>query len=95
MLWKFNAPIRYAFAYGSGVFQQAGADSKDVILPQLVLEGSDKKVADGGFHFWSFAYAALARAEFGTESTSLFRNEISWEWSYKLGARQFRGRSVL
>jgi hypothetical protein len=30
VLWKFNAPIRYAFAYGSGVFQQSGADSKSV-----------------------------------------------------------------
>ena len=25
---QFNAPIRYAFAYGSGVFQQAGYDAK-------------------------------------------------------------------
>jgi mitochondrial translocator assembly and maintenance protein 41 len=32
VLWKFNAPIRYAFAYGSGVFQQAGADQKTVII---------------------------------------------------------------
>jgi hypothetical protein len=24
LLWKFNAPIRYAFAYGSGVFPQKG-----------------------------------------------------------------------
>jgi len=30
ILWKFNAPIRYAFAYGSGVFQQANADPKAV-----------------------------------------------------------------
>lgn len=30
ILWKFNAPIRYAFAYGSGVFQQAGADKNTV-----------------------------------------------------------------
>ena len=30
ILWKFNAPIRYAFAYGSGVFQQAGQDEKTV-----------------------------------------------------------------
>src|SRR5277367_4429314 len=30
VLWKFNAPIRYAFAYGSGVFQQSNADTKDV-----------------------------------------------------------------
>jgi translocator assembly and maintenance protein 41 len=25
MLWQFRAPIRYAFAYGSGVFSQSGA----------------------------------------------------------------------
>ena len=33
VLWKFNAPIRYAFAYGSGVFQQAGQDEKTVRAP--------------------------------------------------------------
>jgi mitochondrial translocator assembly and maintenance protein 41 len=27
MLWKFRAPIRYAFAYGSGVFPQTGSGS--------------------------------------------------------------------
>jgi mitochondrial translocator assembly and maintenance protein 41 len=27
MLWKFRAPIRYAFAYGSGVFSQSNASS--------------------------------------------------------------------
>jgi mitochondrial translocator assembly and maintenance protein 41 len=27
MLWKFRAPIRYAFAYGSGVFPQASSGS--------------------------------------------------------------------
>jgi translocator assembly and maintenance protein 41 len=28
VLNTFNAPIRYSFAYGSGVFQQKGYDSK-------------------------------------------------------------------
>jgi mitochondrial translocator assembly and maintenance protein 41 len=28
MLWKFRAPIRYAFAYGSGVFPQSSGGSK-------------------------------------------------------------------
>ena len=27
ILWKFRAPIRYAFAYGSGVFTQSGASA--------------------------------------------------------------------
>ena len=35
VLWKFNAPIRYAFAYGSGVFQQANADPKAVWQRQV------------------------------------------------------------
>jgi Phosphatidate cytidylyltransferase, mitochondrial len=34
VLWQFNAPIRYAFAYGSGVFQQAGADPETVLKMQ-------------------------------------------------------------
>jgi Phosphatidate cytidylyltransferase, mitochondrial len=33
VLWQFNAPIRYAFAYGSGVFQQAGTDQNVVLHP--------------------------------------------------------------
>lgn len=37
VLWKFKAPIRYAFAYGSGVFQQAGADQKTVILLRTIM----------------------------------------------------------
>lgn len=41
ILWKFNAPIRYAFAYGSGVFQQANADTNNVTslhsIPSSVL----------------------------------------------------------
>jgi len=43
VLWKFNAPIRYAFAYGSGVFQQSGADTKNVYFPLLV------SVSEGSF----------------------------------------------
>lgn len=34
ILWQFRAPIRYAFAYGSGVFAQSGsASSSDKIHP--------------------------------------------------------------
>lgn len=29
ILWQFRAPIRYAFAYGSGVFSQTGSSSKE------------------------------------------------------------------
>lgn len=29
ILWKFRAPIRYAFAYGSGVFPQSGSGNSD------------------------------------------------------------------
>jgi hypothetical protein len=68
VLWRFNAPIRYAFAYGSGVFQQANADANNVrpclllyvfyysfcVRMWLMLE------TDGGFYFRGVAYAALA-----------------------------------
>lgn len=33
ILWQFRAPIRYAFAYGSGVFTQAGAPSASSTHP--------------------------------------------------------------
>ena len=85
VLWTFHAPIRYAFAYGSGVFQQAGADPKDVIAPRVTKWLIED--AYGRFHFRGFAYAALAWFEFGAESTSLFGDEVPWEWRYKLGAR--------
>lgn len=35
ILWKFNAPIKYAFAYGSGVFSQG--KSSDATKPQVDL----------------------------------------------------------
>lgn len=33
ILWKFKAPIRYAFAYGSGVFSQSGAATPSALSP--------------------------------------------------------------
>jgi translocator assembly and maintenance protein 41 len=35
ILWKFRAPIRYAFAYGSGVFPQSGPGSSPSLGPSL------------------------------------------------------------
>ncbi|KAF3098355.1 Mitochondrial translocator assembly and maintenance protein 41 [Orbilia oligospora] len=36
LLWEFKAPIRYAFAYGSGVFSQ-GTSSKDKPMVDLIF----------------------------------------------------------
>jgi translocator assembly and maintenance protein 41 len=33
MLWQFRAPIRYAFAYGSGVFSQSGSSTPSSLSP--------------------------------------------------------------
>lgn len=33
VLWKFRAPIRYAFAYGSGVFAQSNSTSSEALSP--------------------------------------------------------------
>lgn len=35
VLWKFRAPIRYAFAYGSGVFPQTSSSSSSPSKPHL------------------------------------------------------------
>jgi hypothetical protein len=86
VLWKFNAPIRYAFAYGSGVFQQSGADSKSVFTCSRMGLTLD---ADGGFYIWSIAYAALAWIESGSASGTLLRDEAIGKWCYKLAAGQF------
>ncbi|KAK6355419.1 Mitochondrial translocator assembly and maintenance protein 41 [Orbilia brochopaga] len=37
LLWQFKAPIRYAFAYGSGVFSQGTASSKDKPMIDLIF----------------------------------------------------------
>ncbi|CAI7656565.1 unnamed protein product [Penicillium pancosmium] len=48
ILWQFRAPIRYAFAYGSGVFTQTGASSSSSTHPSApaaiknMQQGSDR-----------------------------------------------------
>ncbi|RVD85196.1 uncharacterized protein DFL_003525 [Arthrobotrys flagrans] len=37
LLWEFKAPIRYAFAYGSGVFSQGTASGKDKPMIDLIF----------------------------------------------------------
>ncbi|BDD57173.1 Mitochondrial translocator assembly and maintenance protein 41 [Monascus purpureus] len=52
ILWQFRAPIRYAFAYGSGVFPQAGASSSSTGVShpsapaaiQTMQQGSGKMI---------------------------------------------------
>ncbi|KAJ5682637.1 Phosphatidate cytidylyltransferase [Penicillium macrosclerotiorum] len=50
ILWQFRAPIRYAFAYGSGVFTQTGAASASSTHPsapaaiQNMQQGSGKMI---------------------------------------------------
>ena len=52
ILWKFRAPIRYAFAYGSGVFPQDGApaamSSLHPAAPQAIMkvQGGGQKMID-------------------------------------------------
>lgn len=50
ILWGFRAPIRYAFAYGSGVFSQSGASNTEKCHPsapeaiQVVQQGGGKMI---------------------------------------------------
>ncbi|KAK6515701.1 Mitochondrial translocator assembly and maintenance protein 41 [Arthrobotrys megalospora] len=37
LLWQFKAPIRYAFAYGSGVFSQGTSSSKEKPMIDLIF----------------------------------------------------------
>ena len=52
ILWKFKAPIRYAFAYGSGVFPQSGSPSTSSALhpspPEAItkVQGGGQKMID-------------------------------------------------
>ena len=55
MLWKFRAPIRYAFAYGSGVFPQSGSGKSSVSVSNLhpappeaitKIQGGNQKMID-------------------------------------------------
>jgi hypothetical protein len=101
VLWKFNAPIRYAFAYGSGVFQQANADSDNVCtfapisdlhrasFYSFVLRKWLILETYGGLYIWRVAYAALAWTQFGAASRSLQCHATSGERCNKLVTRQF------
>jgi translocator assembly and maintenance protein 41 len=51
ILWQFRAPIRYAFAYGSGVFAQSGSASPSTsahpsapVAIQQMQQGSGKMI---------------------------------------------------
>lgn len=52
ILWKFRAPIRYAFAYGSGVFPQSAKASTGATLhsnpPEAItkIQGGNQKMID-------------------------------------------------
>ncbi|KAK5088706.1 Mitochondrial translocator assembly and maintenance protein 41 [Lithohypha guttulata] len=52
ILWQFRAPIRYAFAYGSGVFPQSAAGKTGASLhthpPEAItkVQGSNQKMID-------------------------------------------------
>jgi translocator assembly and maintenance protein 41 len=47
ILWKFRAPIRYAFAYGSGVFQQSGGSSRSAASCHPSAPQAIQKVQQG------------------------------------------------
>ncbi|KAK7543084.1 mitochondrial matrix Mmp37-domain-containing protein [Phyllosticta citricarpa] len=48
VLWQFRAPIRYAFAYGSGVFPQSSASSSTSLSPHPNPPEAIKKWQQGG-----------------------------------------------
>lgn len=54
ILWQFRAPIRYAFAYGSGVFQQSGAATGETCHP--AAPASIQKVQQGGGKMIDFIF---------------------------------------
>jgi mitochondrial translocator assembly and maintenance protein 41 len=58
ILWKFKAPIRYAFAYGSGVFTQKGSQSSPSSRSTLHPHppGAITKVQDGGQKMIDFIF---------------------------------------
>ena len=55
ILWKFRAPIRYAFAYGSGVFPQSGSPATTSSLHPAPPEAI-AKVQDGGQKMIDFIF---------------------------------------
>ncbi|KAK7706528.1 Mitochondrial translocator assembly and maintenance protein 41 [Botryosphaeria dothidea] len=48
IIWQFRAPIRYAFAYGSGVFPQSGSSGSTSLSPHPNPPEAIKKWQSGG-----------------------------------------------
>lgn len=56
ILWKFRAPIRYAFAYGSGVFSQSGSSSTETLSPHPHPPEAVVKWQEGGGKIIDFIF---------------------------------------
>ena len=56
ILWQFRAPIRYAFAYGSGVFPQASGSSSSISPVHPHPSSAITKVQKGGAKMIDFIF---------------------------------------
>lgn len=80
ILWKFKAPIRYAFAYGSGVFPQRGSKSSSTASGSTLHPNppeSISKVQDGGQKMIDFIFGVSYSQHWHSLNLQEHRNHYS------------------
>lgn len=93
IMQDFRAPIRYAFAYGSGVFKQKGYDKKDKPMLDFVFAVSHPNHWHSiNIHQNKDHYSLLART-FGSNIISILQNKVGAGVWFNVEC-QVRGRTI-
>ena len=91
VLWQFRAPIRYAFAYGSGVFPQSKADGRVPTDEELRAvhpraPSSVQRAQDGTPKMIDFVFGVTFTQHWHSLNLNQHRDHYSWLGSLGSGA---------
>lgn len=92
ILWQFRAPIRYAFAYGSGVFSQSSsATSAEALTPHPHPPEAVRKWQQGGGKIIDFIFGVSYTQHWHSINLQQHKNHYSglrWGGSYPISKIQ-------
>ncbi|KAB2579030.1 Mitochondrial matrix Mmp37 [Lasiodiplodia theobromae] len=78
IIWQFRAPIRYAFAYGSGVFPQSSATSSTSLSPHPNPPEAIKKWQSGGEKVIDFIFGVTYTQHWHSLNLAQHRDHYSF-----------------
>ncbi|KAL1621286.1 Mitochondrial translocator assembly and maintenance protein 41 [Neofusicoccum ribis] len=78
IIWQFRAPIRYAFAYGSGVFPQTSATSSTSLSPHPNPPEAIKKWQSGGEKVIDFIFGVTYTQHWHSLNLAQHRDHYSF-----------------